>query len=185
MRGWMSMKTLSIVSLIVSVFGLVIACSSVYVYASQSDSAIWNIKIQNLSAEKSGKATYVLPNISDTMLSDSKVTFSAPGDSVTFRFDIENLGTLDATLGTVFYGGFQCVGTGVHATKDAKLVCDSLKYTLKYEDGTSAFKNDLLNAGSSRKMELKIVYDSKSNSVPHSSVAVSGFRVVLVYNQNV
>lgn len=185
MRGWMNMKTLSIVSLVVSVFGLLVACSSIYVYASQGDSAIWNIKIQNLSAEKSGKATYVLPSISDTMLSDSKVTLSAPGDSVTFRFDVENMGTLDATLGTIFHGDFQCNGVGVNALNDAKLVCDSLKYTLKYEDGTNALKNDLLNAGSSRKLELKILFDEKSKKLPSNSVVVSGFRLVMVYNQNV
>ena len=180
MRKWNAMKTLSIISLVISIIGLLVAYITMRNYLSKTDEVIWNVKFSNLSAVKYGQANYVLPSISDTSLGDSKVSFMSSDDSVTFVFDVENLGTIDAVLGTISKGELKCVGTGQNAVLDAKSVCDSIQYTLKYEDGANVSLNDLLDKGDRRTIKLML----KSTANPTSMVTVTGFNVAMIYHQN-
>lgn len=180
MRKWNTVKTLSIISLVVSVVGLLVAYLTMRNYLSKTEEVLWNIKFSNLSAVKDGEANYILPSISDTSLRDSKVSFVTSDDSVTFVFDVENLGTIDAVLGTIFKGDLKCTGTGENAVSDAKKVCDNIQYTLKYDDGANVSANDLLNKKNHRTMKLML----KSKVSPISRVTVTGFDLMMIYHQN-
>ena len=180
MRKWNAVKALSIISLVVSVIGLLVAYITMRNYLSKMDDVLWNIRFSNLSAIKDGKANYVLPSISDTSLKGSKVSFSSINDSVTFTFDVENMGTIDAVLGTVFKGDLKCVGTGDNAVLDAKNVCDNIQYTLKYDDGVEVASNDLLDKNAHRTIKLEL----KSKVNPVATVTVTGFDLLMLYHQN-
>ncbi len=180
MQKLRGLKILSIVSLFISLLGLIVAYYAIVHHSSKLDSAVWNVKFENLKAIKHGKVTYELPTVSDTSISDSKITFSSAGDSVTFVFDVENQGNIDAMLGTIFQGNLKCVGTGSNALKDANAVCDNIRYQLKYHDGKTVANNDLLNKGSSRRVSLILT----SKASPTNTVTVSGFNMAMIYHQN-
>ena len=55
MRKWNAVKTLSIISLVVSVVGLLVAYLTMRNYLSKTEEVLWNIKFSNLSAVKDGK----------------------------------------------------------------------------------------------------------------------------------
>ena len=174
------MIVLSILSLTVSVIGLTVTYVAMREHSARMDAGIWNVKFTNLTAKARGKATYVLPVISDTSLSDSKVLLSGVGDSVAFTFDVENIGSLDAILGTVLKGNLKCSGVGEKAKEDAAYVCSHIDYSLQYEDGTPVASNDLLNKDSHRTLRLIL----KSKVAPSNPVTVSGFQVAMFYHQN-
>ena len=180
MQKLRGLKVLSIVSLCISLLGLIVVYYVIVHRSSNLEAAVWNVRFQNIEAKKHGKATYELPTISDTSISDSKISFHGSGDSVTFTFDVENRGTIDAILGTIFKGSLKCTGTGSNALKDANDVCENLRYQLKYNDGKSVSNNDLLNKGSSR--TVKLVLTSKAS--PVNAVTVTGFNMAMIYHQN-
>ncbi len=180
MQKLRGLKALSIVSLFISLLGLIVSYYVIVHNFTKVDAAVWNVKFENLETKKHGKATCELPTISDTSISDSKISFSHSGDSVTFTFDVKNQGTIDAILGTVFQGSLKCVGTGNNALKDANDVCDNIHYELKYKNGKKVSNNDLLNRGSSRSVILVVT----SKASPSSTVTVSGLNMAMIYHQN-
>lgn len=180
MRKWNAVKALSIISLVISVIGLLVAYITMRNYLSKMDEVSWNIRFSNLSAIKDGKANYVLPSISDTSLKSSKVSFLNVDDSVTFIFDVENIGTIDAVLGTVFKGDLKCIGSGGTAVLDAKNVCDNIQYSVKYDDGVEVSDNDLLDRDTRRTIKLEL----KSKVAATAPVTVTGFDLLMLYHQN-
>lgn len=173
------MRVLPIVSLIISVIGLIIAVITIEKNMTKSNDT-WSIKYQNLVAEKKGTATYVLPTLSDTSLNNAEITFSKEKDSVSFIFEVENNGSLDAILSTIYKSKFTCTGVGSNASIDAANVCSHIKYSLKYDDGRDVSINDLLNQGSRRKIKLTIT----SNVTPQNIVTVNNLNMILIYHQN-
>ena len=91
-----SFKTLFLIVLAVSVFGLGIAyallSTTLTITGTTSVSAAtWDIHFNNLGATYTGDATYTLPQFtSATSLTDYEIVLTKPGDSVTFTFDIVN-----------------------------------------------------------------------------------------------
>ena len=172
-------KIVSIFILIIAVIGLSIAYAAMSEILSitgtaKMNSADWNIKFENLSVEKTGDATFVLPTLSDTSLLDYEVNLTKPGDSVTFIFDVTNNGNIDAVLGTVTKGKPECNGVGSNATSDSKTVCNNLIYSLKYEDGSDVKVGDTLDKKEVSKMKLQLVYNSDASVLPNDDVTVKG-----------
>ena len=182
-------KIVSIFILIIAVIGLSIAYAAMSEILSitgtaKMNSADWNIKFENLSVEKTGDATFVLPTLSDTSLLDYEVNLTKPGDSVTFIFDVTNNGNIDAVLGTVTKGKPECNGVGSNATSDSKTVCNNLIYSLKYEDGSDVKVGDTLDKKEVSKMKLQLVYNSDASVLPNDDVTVKGLDINVIYNQN-
>lgn len=182
-------KIVSIFILIIAVIGLSIAYAAMSEILSitgtaKMNSADWHIKFENLSVEKTGDATFVLPTLSDTSLLDYEVNLTKPGDSVTFIFDVTNNGNIDAVLGTVTKGKPECNGVGSNATSDAKTVCNNLIYSLKYEDGSDVKVGDTLDKKEVSKMKLQLVYNSDASVLPNDDVTVKGLDINVIYNQN-
>ena len=93
-------KSLFLIVLLVSVFGLGIAYALLSTTLTISgttsvSAATWDIHFSNLNASSTGDATYTLPQFtSTTALTDYEIVLTKPGDSVTFTFDIVNAGTI-------------------------------------------------------------------------------------------
>ena len=180
-------KIVSIFILIIAVIGLSIAYAAMSEVLSISgtakmNSANWKIKFENLKAEKTGDATFVVPTISDTSLMNYEVNLTKPGDSVTFTFDIVNDGGINAVLGTLTKGKPEC--SSLTSDKDAKIVCDNLIYTLEYDNGSAVEVGDTLDSNTHMSAKLKIAYKDGAKEVPESTVNINGLDLVLIYNQD-
>jgi hypothetical protein len=104
-----NIKSLVLILLVVAIVGMSVAyallSTTLTITGNTSLSAAsWDIYFSNLSANANGGATYTLPTLSDTTLSDYEVVLTAPGDEVTFIFNIVNNGTIDAKITSLVKG---------------------------------------------------------------------------------
>lgn len=149
----------------------------------------WKIKFSNLSnVNLTGKATEITkPTISnnDTHIGDYAVTFTAPGDSIDYTFDVVNAGTFDAEISSITVDKPNCTGNGANATTDASNVCKNLSYKLTYADGTEVVQGDTLDAGETKNLKLALTYSSSitAEQLPTDDVAISNLEVTIVYSQ--
>jgi hypothetical protein len=154
----------------------------------------WKIEFQNLqSVEATGTAAEVTaPQIqTDTIkISEFNVSFSKPGDSVSYTFDVKNEGDYNAKVSSITVPTPTCTGTGANATTDASNVCKYLTYTLTYSDGTAINENDALNAGAKKTLKLSLSYNNSVNGtpisdseLPASTVNISNLTAVISYIQ--
>ncbi len=149
----------------------------------------WKIKFANLSdANLTGKATQITkPTISnsDTHIGDYAVTFTAPGDSVNYTFDVINDGTFDAEISSITVDTPNCTGNGANADTDKANVCNNLSYQLTYADGTTVAQGDTLNSKETKNMKLSLTYSSSITAaqLPTDDVAISNLEVTIVYSQ--
>ena len=149
------------------------------------EAAVWDVKFANLSATKTGDASYSLPQLSSTTLSNYEIILTQPGDSVTFTFDIVNEGTVNAVLSSFVKGTPSCSGVrgSTTGTVDSTIVCNNLTYSLTYADGTAVSSDDLLNMSSTEKVKLTLSYNSNAQQVPSNDVMISNLDITMVYVQ--
>ena len=150
----------------------------------------WKIEFQNLQdADLTGSAEVVSkPEIQSdtTKISEFDVSFSKPGDSVSYTFDVKNVGDYNAKVSSVTVPTPTCTGTGDNATNDASNVCKYLTYTLTYSDGSEIKADDALNADASKTLKLTLTYNSKLNGtdisdeeLPVANVTISDLTAVI------
>lgn len=171
-----SFKIVTIVALLVAVLGLSIGYAA---YAenlkisgtvtARSSSNSWNVKFENISAAEFGGIAneMVAPELTSTTISKFEVNFFAPGDSVSYTFDVVNKGLLNAKLTTFSKGSLSCEpSTNSTATaEEANALCRDLTYTLTYADGSDIKTGDLLYAGDSNNTKsLKVTIGWKHDS---------------------
>ncbi|MBO5138353.1 MAG: hypothetical protein J6B89_01795 [Bacilli bacterium] len=150
----------------------------------------WNVEFDNLSAvSKTGTAVEVTaPTISDnnTHIGDYDVTFTTPGDSISYSFDVKNTGTFNAEISSIVVSTPSCTGSGDTATVDATNVCNNLTYKLTYTDsGALVSQGDTLDSNSTKNMTLSLSYNSAAtaNLLPTNDVAISNLEVTIIYSQ--
>lgn len=156
------------------------------------DTATWEIKFANLSAATlTGAATVTteptIQGTGDIIIGDYEVVLTKPGDSVTYTFDVENNGTVDAKIGsftkaaTPTFNGL-ATDAGNKAADEALLTANTT-YTLTYTaDGREVALDDTLEAGVSVNMTLKLAYDG--TAIPTDDVEISGLDIAMIYVQN-
>jgi hypothetical protein len=180
---------MSILALVISVFGLSIAYAAMsetltVTGTAKYEAASWNVKFSNLVSEATGTATFTEPALSDTSLSNYYIILRKQGDSVTFTFDVVNDGSSDAILGTISKSTPICSGTGNNAVEDANLICQNLTYTLTYENGDIVSNNDYLESNSSKTMKLTLAFNSNASVLPTNEVTINGLDFNIIYNQD-
>lgn len=152
--------------------------------------ASWEVKFMNLqSAVLVGTATEVTAptiNTNDTNIGDYSVTLSAPGDSVSYTFDIANEGTINAAITSITIPTPTCTGTGESATTDAANVCSNLEYSLTYSDNTALAVGNTLNKEATKTAKLTLKYKSITDDslLPKNDVAISNLGITIVYSQS-
>ena len=174
-----SFKTLFLLVLAVSVFGLGIAYALLSTTLTISgttsvSAATWDIHFNNLGATSTGDATYTLPQFtSATSLTDYEIVLTKPGDSVTFTFDIVNAGTISSTLSSLTKGTPSCSGVAGSSTgtTDGPIVCNNLTYSFT------------LNKGETKSVKLTLSYNSSASQVPANDVAITNLDITMIYSQ--
>lgn len=190
MRRRSSIKSLVLIMLVVAIVGM----SVVYALLSTTltitgntsvSAASWDIHFANLNANNYGNATYTMPTLSNTSISDFEVVLTAPHDYVVFNFDIVNSGTIDAKVTSLIKGTPSCSGVAGSTTgsTDGPLVCNSLRYYFYYTDGGQLVsEDDILTAGETVNVSLHLEY-LDADSLPVNDVAISNLDITLVYGQ--
>ena len=149
--------------------------------------ASWKIKFTNLQqASITGSADVVTaPQItSDTHIGNYAVKLTKPGDSVVYTFDVENEGTLDATLDTYTFATPTITGTGDAADADATIVRNNLVYTLTYADDTAISTGaTLAKDGGKASFKLTISYPATATELPAATVNITDMDITFVYGQ--
>ena len=109
----------------------------------------------------------------------------APGDSITYKFSVKNTGTLDAKLGTYTFGTLSCTpNAGSTITQeDATKLCNELKYTLTYADGSAITVGEKLVKNTGKDLVLKLEWPESSTLKVADDVKVTIGTTTFIYNQ--
>ena len=169
-------KALVVVTLLVSVLALSIAYAaysatlliSGTVTAKKSSDA-WNVHFEStdgsttLTPTLGGNAKVTSSaTLTETKISDFKVTFYAPGDSISYDFEVKNTGSVDATLNKIILGSLSCskaAGTQQDTEVDANNLCGNLDMNITKLDGNNISVGDKIPAGGSETYKLTITWN--------------------------
>lgn len=162
-------------------------------FAPESWRVDFNPKSLSKPNLKNGALVDTLPLLSDTMITNYKISLIRPGSSAEFTFNIDNSGHLDSILTTYVLGNPACEGTNETKLLDESIVCSKyLVYNLKYESGDLTINglvagndikiNDQLKKQTSVKVKLKLEYLSSAPKVPTNKVLITGLDSYLIYS---
>lgn len=188
-----TVKTLAIAALVVAVGGLTLgyaALSQVLTINTeakvQSSKTSWNVKfVANAVAdpEATGDAIKGTATLTDTTVTLNDVVLKAPGDTVTYLFDVTNAGQIDAKLSSIAMKNPTVTGIGETKEADETLVDGSYTYTITYADGNAIAAEDTLNAGETKNLKLVVTLKADTVNLPANDVTISGLGATLTYVQ--
>lgn len=155
--------------------------SEAYVSSKESN---WDIRFVNPGeAQIVGKAESGSISLKNTDVTITGVVLKAPGDSVTYTFDVENNGIISAKLSAFTMKKAQIVGSGEHQVSDQELVSKNYTYSITYDDGRPIAVSDELLAGESKKIKVIISYGNSMTQLPENGVTLSNLGATLVFMQ--
>ena len=179
-------------ALILSIVGISIGFAAMSQNLTISGSAdvvpaTWKVKFANLSSPTvAGTAEVTTPPTiqGDTHIGNFAVKLTAPGDSITYTFDVVNDGTIDAKVTDLVKATptFTASGTN-NASNDTTVVQNNLVYDLTYSDGTAIADDDELDAHDSVTLKLVVGYNTNATALPKDKVSVTGMDITLTYGQ--
>lgn len=188
-------KTMTLIALLFMVMCLSVGFAAlntklVISGSAEVEASTWDVGFANLSnAIIVGSSTDVYedvkPTFSRTKIEKFVVSLSSPGNSISYKFDATNAGSIDAKIGSISIPTPTCTGNGTNATSDASKVCSYIAYTLTYTgSGTAVSKNDTLAAGETKSMTLKIEYLNTATDLPTDDVKISNLSIPITYVQD-
>ena len=148
------------------------------------DKTSWNIHFTNVLTPKvegqatGGKATL---NSGSTVLTISEGTLSAPGDKITYIFDVINEGDLPAEVETTLTTMKSCTAEN---GSDVSIFCNKIGLDLVYaETKEKVQKSDRLLSGETKTLNLIITYDKDKllTSLPTSPITLSNITSTINY----
>ena len=185
-----NVKIYVIFALVISVMGLSIAyaaysatllISGTVTAKKSSDS--WNVHFESpdgstaLTPTLGGNAKVTSSaTLTETKISDFEITFYAPGDSISYDFEVKNTGSVDATLNKITLGSLSCskaTGTQQGTAADANNLCGNLDMNIMKFDGNNISIGDKIPAGSSEIYILTIIWDESDTNIYENDIAIS------------
>lgn len=154
-------------------------------------SSKWDVHFGTVSAGNAqGYATAgTLAKTGETTIAGDIGTLKAPGDSITYTFDIENAGDFNAIIDTVTGGQSVTCTSATQSVADA--VCKDLTYSIKYTDGnTTIAKGDQLakatnsSTPTKKNVTLTLTYKSTATTVASEDVTVTADPMTITYVQD-
>lgn len=187
-RVWTAILIIGIIAVIGTTVAFALLSTTLNITGTGEVSpATWDIKFQNLSGPTiTGKAEVLTePKLSDTIIEKYDIRLVAPGDSITYTFDVQNAGDLNAEIGSFIKANTpSCISTNGDI-EDEVLTCENLIYTLTYTNGGNTVGvGDTLAAHQSKNLTLKIEYPSTATSLPKDSVKITDLEITILYNQD-
>ena len=152
--------------------------------------ATWDVHFEGMSA---GTATgyAAIPTTgklaaSGTSVSGNIGTLKAPGDTITYTFNVKNAGSINAKISSITAPKLTCapVASGGSQTV-ANNVCANLTYTIEYtsESPKTIAVGNTLTSGASKNITLKIVNSSNATTLASEDIAVTASPMIINYVQ--
>ena len=148
------------------------------------DKTSWNIHFTNVLTPKvEGQATggKAVLNSGSTVLTISEGTVSAPGDKITYIFDVVNEGDLPAEVETTLTQMEDCKAED---DSDVSIFCNKIGLDLVYADTKEKVqKSDRLLSGETKTLNLIITYDKDKllTTLPTSPIVLSNITSTINY----
>ena len=148
------------------------------------DKTKWSIHFANVQTPKvEGQATggKAVLNSGSTVLTISEGTVSAPGDKITYIFDVINEGDLPAEVETTLTTMKSCAAED---GSDVSIFCNKIGLDLVYADTKEKVqKSDRLLSGETKTLNLIITYDKDKllTSLPTSPITLSNITSTINY----
>ena len=152
--------------------------------------ATWDVHFEGMNAgTATGYAT--LPTTgklaaSGTSVSGSIGTLKAPGDTITYTFNVKNAGSINAKISSITAPKLSCAPANTSGNQTvANNVCANLTYTIEYtsENPKTIAVGNTLTAGASKNITLKIVNSSAATSLASEDVTVTASPMIINYVQ--
>lgn len=141
----------------------------------------WKVDFDNISLDREGSIYVEDISASNTSIKDFDITFIRPGDAFTIRLDVVNNGTLDAKLETFKISNIVCTYNNGTSADD---YCDKhISYSIKYKDGSSIKKDDVLEAGETKTVVFKMSYAENAPVLYDEVISIDDMNMSFVYVQ--
>ena len=186
-----SEKTRNIILIVLAVclIGITVAYATLSQNLSISgvanvDKTKWSIHFANVLTPKvEGQATggKAVLNSGSTVLTISEGTLSAPGDKITYTFDVINEGDLPAEVETTLTQMESCKAEN---GSDVSIFCNIIGLDLVYADTKEKVqKSDRLLSGETKTLNLIITYDKDKllTTLPTSPITLSNITSTINY----
>ena len=186
-----SEKTRNIILIVLAVclIGITVAYATLSQNLSISgvanvDKTKWSIHFANVLTPKvEGQATggKAVLNSGSTVLTISEGTVSAPGDKITYIFDVVNEGDLPAEVETTLTQMESCKAEN---GSDVSIFCNKIGLDLVYADTKEKVqKSDRLLSGETKTLNLIITYDKDKllTTLPTSPITLSNITSTINY----
>lgn len=160
-------------------------------------SALWNVHFDTpVAGTPVGYASVAtgkgLVKANATTLSGLEVTLRAPGDSMSYTFNVVNDGTINAKIGTngVSLPDISNISISGVSSDDLALIRSNLEFSLVYgtgdtKAGQAPAAGDTLASNTSRPMVLTISYKNSATNLPSDDITISGLNAHIDYVQDV
>lgn len=141
----------------------------------------WKVDFDNISLDREGSIYVEDISASNTSIKNFDITFIRPGDAFTIRLDVVNNGTLDAKLETFKISNIVCTYNNGSSADD---YCDKhISYSIKYKDGSSIKKDDVLKAGETKTVIFKMSYADNAPVLYDEVISIDDMSMSFVYVQ--
>ena len=160
-------------------------------------SALWNVHFDTpVAGTPVGYASVAtgkgLVKANATTLSGLEVTLRAPGDSMSYTFNVVNDGTINAKIGTngVSLPDISNISISGVSSDDLALIRSNREFSLVYgtgdtKAGQAPAAGDTLASNTSRPMVLTISYKNSATNLPSDDITISGLNAHIDYVQDV
>lgn len=151
--------------------------------------ATWDVHFEGMNAgTATGYAT--LPTTgklaaSGTSVSGNIGTLKAPGDTITYTFNVKNAGSINAKISSITAPKLTCAPVASGGSQAvANNVCANLTYTIEYtsESPKTIAVGNTLTSGASKNITLKIV-NSSNATFASEDIAVTASPMIINYVQ--
>ena len=169
-KVFINRKTLYVILciILISVFSLTIAYAALSTVLTingnaQVSSASWDVCFKNIKVNSGSVSATKTPTIVNSKTIDFSVELNQPGEFYKFSVDIANQGTVDAMIENI-------IKSPELTEEQAKY----LKYEIQYSDGNSISSNQLLSKGTTKTINILLLYrtDLNSTELPEGQVVL-------------
>ena len=151
--------------------------------------ATWDVHFEGMNAgTATGYATIPTTGklaASGTSVSGNIGTLKAPGDTITYTFNVKNAGSINAKISSITAPKLTCAPVASGGSQAvANNVCANLTYTIEYtsENPKTIAVGNTLTSGASKNITLKIVNNSNA-TLASEDIAVTASPMIINYVQ--
>lgn len=137
----------------------------------ESNNPSWDVSFSDIEVVNSSVSDVDIPKVNgkSTSLNGAKFVFDSNDDSISFRINVINKGSVDAKITKFTIPEPNCNNKA----------CDGLIYDLVYEDGSFVKRGDILKSNEGKNIYLRFRYDGNISE----PINVSDVKLYIDYKE--